>query len=159
MNQKIKDNTYFKFNYFILIMEYKNDLIGKKVLIICNSIGSSYKKLYCSYVLGEITGYNPDTNKIMVIRNAEHADSPIEFKINNDNLFATREPENDNEKWWYVAFVDDKAIQLLKLNLLKQNNRRPVYKSYYLSTICYGKYKSKKEYLTYLLNELNNKSK
>ena len=140
-------------------MEYKNDLIGKKVLIICNSIGSSYKKLYCSYVLGEITGYNPDTNKIMVIINAEHADSPIEFKINNDNRFATREPENDNEKWWYTAFVDDKAIQLLKLNLLKQNNRRPVYKSYYLSTICYGKYKSKKEYLTYLLNELNNKSK
>lgn len=144
-------------------MEYKNNLIGKKVLIISNSIGNSYKKLYCSYVLGEITGYNPDTNKIMVIRNAEHADSPIEFKINDnnsfDNRFATREPENDNEKWWYVAFVDDKAIQLLKLNLLKQNNRRPVYKSYYLSTICYGKYKSKKEYLTYLLNELNNKSK
>ena len=140
-------------------MDSRNDLICKKVLIISNSIGSSYKKLYCSYVLGEITGYNPDTNKIMVIINAEHADSPIEFKINNDNRFATREPENDNEKWWYTAFVDDKAIQLLKLNLLKQNNRRPVYKSYYLSTICYGKYKSKKEYLTYLLNELNNKSK
>ena len=140
-------------------MDSRNDLIGKKVLIISNSIGSSYKKLYCSYVLGEITGYNPDTNKIMVIINAEHADSPIEFKINNDNQFATREPENANEKWWYTAFVDDKAIQLLKLNLLKQNNRRPVYKSYYLSTICYGKYKSKKEYLTYLLNELNNKSK
>ena len=78
---------------------------------------------------------------------------------NNDNKFATREPENDNEKWWYVAFAGDKAIQLLKGNLLKQNNRRPVYKSYYLSTICYGKHKSKKEYLTYLLNELNNKSK
>ena len=140
-------------------MDSRNDLIGKKVLIISNSIGSSYKKLYCSYVLGEITGYNPDTNKIMVIINAEHADLPIEFKINNDNQFATREPENDNEKWWYTAFVDDKAIQLLKLNLLKQNNRRPVYKSYYLSSICYGKYKSKKEYLTYLLNELNNKSK
>ena len=140
-------------------MDSINDLIGKKVLIISNSIGSSYKKLYCSYVLGEITGYNPDTNKIMVIINTEHADSPIEFKINNDNRFATREPENDNEKWWYTAFVDDKAIQLLKLNLLKQNNRRPVYKSYYLSSICYGKYKSKKEYLTYLLNELNNKSK
>lgn len=140
-------------------MDSRNDLIGKKVLIISNSIGSSYKKLYCSYVLGEITGYNPDTNKIMVIINAEHADSPIEFKINNDNRFATREPENNNEKWWYTAFVDDKAIQLLKLNLLKQNNRRPVYKSYYLSTICYGKHKSKKEYLTYLLNELNNKSK
>ena len=139
-------------------MEYKNDLIGKKVLIICNSIGSSYKKLYCSYVLGEITGYNPDTNKIMVIINAEHADSPIEFKINNYNQFATREPENDNEKWWYTAFVDDKAIQLLKLNLLKQNNRRPVYKSYYLSNFDYGKHKSKKEYLTYILNELNNKS-
>lgn len=140
-------------------MASRNDLIGKKVLIICNSIGSSYKKLYCSYVLGEITGYDPATNKIMVIRNTEHVDSPIEFKINNDNQFATREPENDNEKWWYVAFVDDKAIQLLKGNLLKQNNRRPVYKSYYLSTICYGKHKSKKEYLTYLLNELNNKSK
>ena len=140
-------------------MDSRNDLIGKKVLIISNSIGSSYKKLYCSYVLGEITGYNPDTNKIMVIINDEHADSPIEFKINNDNRFATREPENNNEKWWYTAFVDDKAIQLLKLNLLKQNNRRPVYKSYYLSSICYGKYKSKKEYLTYLLNELNNKSK
>ena len=140
-------------------MDSRNDLIGKKVLIISNSIGSSYKKLYCSYVLGEITGHNPDTNKIMVIRNTEHADSPIEFKISNDNQFATREPENDNEKWWYTAFVDDKAIQLLKLNLLKQNNRRPVYKSYYLSSICYGKYKSKKEYLTYLLNELNNKSK
>ena len=144
-------------------MDSRNDLIGKKVLIISNSIGSSYKKLYCSYVLGEITGYNPDTNKIMVIRNTEHADSPIEFKINDnnsfDNRFATREPENDNEKWWYTAFVDDKAIQLLKLNLLKQNNRRPVYKSYYLSTFCYGKYKSKKDYLTYLLNELNNKSK
>ena len=140
-------------------MDSRNDLIGKKILIISNSIGSSYKKLYCSYVLGEITGYNPDTNKIMVIINAENTDSPIEFKINNDNQFATREPENDNEKWWYTAFVDDKAIQLLKLNLLKQNNRRPVYKSYYLSTICYGKYKSKKEYLTYLLNELNNKSK
>ena len=140
-------------------MDSRNDLIGKKVLIISNSIGNSYKKLYCSYVLGEITGYNPDTNKIMVIINVEHADSPIEFKINNDNQFATREPENDNEKWWYTAFVDDKAIQLLKLNLLKQNNRRPVYKSYYLSTICYDKYKSKKEYLTYLLNELNNKSK
>lgn len=140
-------------------MESRNDLIGKKVLIICNSIGSSYKRLYCSYVLGEITGYNPDTNKIMVIRNTEHVDSPIEFKINNDNRFATREPENDNEKWWYVALVDDKAIQLLKGNLLKQNNRRPVYKSYYLSNIDYGKHKSKKEYLTYLLNELNNKSK
>ena len=140
-------------------MDSRNDLIGKKVLIITNSIGSSYKKLYCSYVLGEITGYDPATNKIMVIRNTEHADSPIEFKINNDNRFATREPENDNEKWWYVAFADEEAIQLLKLNLLKQNNRRPVYKSYYLSTICYGKYKSKKEYLTYLLNELNNKSK
>lgn len=98
----------------------------------------------------------------MVIRNIEHADSPVEFKINNgnsfDNIFATREPENDNETWWYVALTDDKAIQLLKGNLLKQNNRRPVYKSYYLSTICYGKHKSKKEYLTYLLNELNNKS-
>lgn len=140
-------------------MDSRNDLIGKKVLIISNSIGSNYKKLYCSYVLGKITGYDPATNKIMVIINAEHEDSPIEFKINNDNQFATREPENDNEKWWYTAFVDDKAIQLLKLNLLKQNNRRPVYKSYYLSTICYGKYKSKKEYLTYLLNELNNKSK
>lgn len=142
-------------------MDSRNDLIGKKVLIISNSIGSSYKKLYCSYVLGEITEYNPDTNKIMIIRNTEHADSPIEFKINsdnNDNRFATREPENNNEKWWYTAFVDDKAIQLLKLNLLKQNNRRPVYKSYYLSNIDYGKYKSKKEYLTYLLNELNNKS-
>lgn len=140
-------------------MESRNDLIGKKVLIICNSIGDNYKKLYCSYVLGEITGYNPNTNKIMVIRNTEHADSPIEFKINNDNRFATREPKNDNETWWYIALADDKAIQLLKGNLLKQNNRRPVYKSYYLSTICYGKYKSKKEYLTYLLNELNNKSK
>ena len=140
-------------------MDSRNDLIGKKVLIICNSIGSSYKKLYCSYVLGEITGYDPATNKIMVIRNTEHTDSPIKFKINNDNRFATREPENDNEKWWYVAFADEEAIQLLKRNLLKQNNRRPVYKSYYLSTICYGKYKSKKEYLTYLLNELNNKSK
>ena len=140
-------------------MDSRNDLIGKKVLIICNSIGSSYKKLYCSYVLGEITGYDPATNKIMVIRNTEHADSPIEFKINNDNRFATREPENANEKWWYVAFADEEAIQLLKRNLLKQNNRRPVYKSYYLSTICYGKHKSKKEYLTYLLNELNNKSK
>lgn len=143
-------------------MKSRNDLIGKKVLIICNSIGSNYKKLYCSYVLGEITEYNPVTNKIMVIRNTEHVDSPIEFKINNDNSFdnrfATREPENDNETWWYVAFADDKAIQLLKRNLLKQNNRRPVYKSYYLSTICYGKHKSKKEYLTYLLNELNNKS-
>lgn len=137
-----------------------NDLIGKKVLIICNSIGSNYKKLYCSYVLGEITGYNPATNKIMVIRNTEHVDSPIEFKLNNDNRFATREPENNNEKWWYAAFADDKAIQLLKRNLLKQNNRRPVYKSYYLSTIDYSsKYKSKKEYLTYLLDELNNKSK
>lgn len=140
-------------------MDSRNDLIGKKVLIICNSIGSSYKKLYCSYVLGEITGYDPATNKIMVIRNNEHVDSPIEFKINNDNRFATREPENSNEKWWYVAFADEEAIQLLKRNLLKQNNRRPVYKSYYLSTICYSKYKSKKEYLTYLLNELNNKSK
>lgn len=144
-------------------MESKNDLIGKKVLIICNSIGSNYKKLYCSYVLGKITEYDPDTNKIMVIRNTEHVDSPIEFKINNgksfDNRFATRELENDNETWWYVAFADDKAIQLLKGNLLKQNNRRPVYKSYYLSNIDYGKYKSKKEYLTYLLNELNNKSK
>lgn len=142
-------------------MDSRNDLIGKKVLIISNSIGSSYKKLYCSYVLGEITGYNPDTNKIMVIINAENTDSPIEFKINsdnNDNRFAIREPENDNETWWYVALADDKAIQLLKGNLLKQNNRRPVYKSYYLSTICYGKHKSKKEYLTYLLNELNNKS-
>ena len=140
-------------------MDSRNDLIGKKVLIICNSIGYNYKKLYCSYILGEITGYDPATNKIMVIRNTEHADSPIEFKINNDNRFATREPENDNEKWWYVAFADEEAIQLLKRNLLKQNNRRPVYKSYYLSSICYGKYKSKKEYLTYLLNELNNKSK
>lgn len=140
-------------------MDSRNDLIGKKVLIICNSIGNSYKKLYCSYVLGKITGYDPATNKIMVIRNTEHADSPIEFKINNDNRFATREPENSNEKWWYVAFADEEAIQLLKRNLLKQNNRRPVYKSYYLSSICYSKYKSKKEYLTYLLNELNNKSK
>lgn len=143
-------------------MESRNDLIGKKVLIICNSIGSNYKKLYCSYVLGKITEYNPATNKIMVIRNIEHADSPVEFKINNgnsfDNIFATREPENDNETWWYVALTDDKAIQLLKGNLLKQNNRRPVYKSYYLSNIDYGKHKSKKEYLTYLLNELNNKS-
>ena len=143
-------------------MGSRNDLIGKKVLIIYNSIGDNYKKLYCSYVLGKITEYDPATNKIMVIRNTEHVDSPIEFKINNDNndnKFATREPENDNEKWWYVAFAGDKAIQLLKGNLLKQNNRRPVYKSYYLSTICYGKHKSKKEYLTYLLNELNNKSK
>lgn len=143
-------------------MESRNDLIGKKVLIICNSIGSNYKKLYCSYVLGKITEYNPTTGMVMVIRNIEHADSPVEFKINNgnsfDNIFATREPENDNETWWYVALTDDKAIQLLKGNLLKQNNRRPVYKSYYLSTICYGKHKSKKEYLTYLLNELNNKS-
>mgnify|MGYP003369171027 FL=1 len=144
-------------------MKYRNDLIGKKVLIICNSIGDNYKKLYCSYVLGKITEYDPVTNKIMVIRNTEYVDSPIEFKINNgnsfDNRLATREPENDNETWWYIALADDKAIQLLKGNLLKQNNRRPVYKSYYLSTICYSKYKSKKEYLTYLLNELNNKSK
>ena len=62
-------------------MDSRNDLIGKKVLIISNSIGSSYKKPYCSYVLGEITEYNPDTNKIMIIRNTEHTDSPIEFKI------------------------------------------------------------------------------
>lgn len=142
-------------------MKYRNDLIDKKILIICNSIGNNYKRLYCSYVLGKIIEYNPVTNKIMVIRNTD-TDSPIEFKINNnsfDNRFATKEPENDNETWWYVAFIDEKAIQLLKGNLLKQNNRRPVYKSCYLSPICYGKYKSKKEYLTYLLNELNNKSK
>ena len=139
-------------------MESRNDLIGKKVLIICNSIGDNCKKLYCSYVLGKITEYDPATNKIMVIRNTKHVDSPIEFKLNNDNRFATKEPENDNETWWYDALADDKAIQLLKGNLLKQNNRRPVYKSYYLSTIDYGKHKSKKEYLTYLLNELNNKS-
>ena len=138
-------------------MESRNDLIGKKVLIICNSIGSNYKKLYCSYVLGKITEYDPATNKIMVIRNTKYVDSSIEFKLNNDNRFATREPENDDETWWYVALADDKAIQLLKGNLLKQNNRRPVYKSYYLSNIDYGKHKSKKEYLTYLLNELNNK--
>ncbi len=142
-------------------MESRNDLIGKKVLIICNSIGTSYKRLYCSYALGKIIEYNQATNKIMVIRNTEHVDSPIEFKLNNgksfDNRFATREPENDNETWWYVALADDKAIQLLKGNLLKQNNRRPVYKSYYLSNFDYGKYKTKKEYLTYLLNELNNK--
>lgn len=147
-------------------MESRNDLIGKKILIICNSIGTSYKRLYCSYALGKIIEYNPATNKIMVIRHIGHIGyigSSIEFKLNNgnsfDNRFATREPENDNEKWWYVALADDNAIQLLKGNLLKQNNRRPVYKSYYLSTVCYGKYKSKKEYLTYLLNELNNKSK
>lgn len=149
-------------------MKYRNDLIGKKILIICNSIGSSYKKLYCSYILGKIIEYNPATNKIMVIRNTGHIGSAVEFKINNhdpfeypyyfDNRFATREPENDNETWWYVAFADEEAIQLLKRNLLKQNNRSPVYKSYYLSTVCYGKHKSKKEYLTYLLNELNNES-
>ena len=139
-------------------MESRNDLIGKKVLIICNSIGSNYKKLYCSYVLGKITEYDPATNKIMVIRNTKYVDSSIEFKLNNDNRFATREPENDNETWWYVAFADDDAIQLLKRNLLKQNNRSPVYKSYYLSTVCYGKHKSKKEYLTFLLNELSNES-
>ena len=154
--------------FFNLVMKYRNDLIGKKVLIICNSIGSSYKRLYCSYVLGEITEYSPVTNKIMVIRHIGHIGyigSSVEFKLNNhdpfdypyylDNRFATREPENDNETWWYVAFADNEAIQLLKRNLLKQNNRMPVYKSYYLSTVCYGKYKSKKEYLTYLLNELS----
>lgn len=74
-------------------MKYRNDLISKKVLIICNSIGDNYKKLYCSYVLGKITEYDPVTNKIMAIRNTEHVDSPIEFKINNDNWFATREPK------------------------------------------------------------------
>ena len=40
-------------------MKYRNDLIGKKILIICNSIGSSYKRLYCSYILGKIIEYNP----------------------------------------------------------------------------------------------------
>ena len=48
-------------------MKYRNDLIGKKILIICNSIGSSYKRLYCSYILGKIIEYNPATNKIMLL--------------------------------------------------------------------------------------------
>ena len=58
----------------------------------------------------------------MVIRNTGHIGSAVEFKINNhdpfeypyyfDNRFATREPENDNETWWYVAFADEEAIKL-----------------------------------------------
>lgn len=154
--------------FFNLVMKYKNDLIGKKVLIICNSIGISYKRLYCSYILGKIIEYNPVTNNIMLIRNIGHIGSAVEFKLNNydpfdypyyfDKRFATRESENDTELCWYIVLADDEAIQLLKRNLLKQNNKRPVYKSYYLSNTCYGKHKSKKEYLTYLLNELKNES-
>ena len=60
---------FYRSHVFNLVMKYRNDLIGKKILIICNSIGSSYKRLYCSYVLGKIIEYNPATNKIMVIRN------------------------------------------------------------------------------------------
>lgn len=147
-------------------MKYRHELIGKKVLIICNSIGTNYRKSYCSYVLGRITEYNPITNKICVIRDTNHIGSSVEFELNNhdpfdfpfykDNRFATKNPTDYNETWWYIILSDEYAINLLKNNIKHINLRKPDYKSYYLSSVCYGKYKSKKEYLTYLLNELNN---
>ena len=81
-------------------MKYRNDLIGKKILIICNSIGSSYKRLYCSYVLGEITGYDPATNKIMVIRNTGHIGSAVEFKMNNHDPFEYKKKKKKRLYCW-----------------------------------------------------------
>lgn len=147
-------------------MYRKKDFVGKKVLIICNSIGKSIKHAYCSYILGKITDYNPVTNKIWIIRHVGHIGSPVDFKLNNkdpfdyhyfyDSRLAYKDPEDYNELWWYIAFDSKEAIKLLKNNLLDVNKNAPVFSYHYLSTTCYGKCRSKKEYLTYLLNELSN---
>ena len=163
-------------------MKYKHELIGKKVLIICNSGGRSIKKIYCAYVLGEIIEINPITNKVKIklidtgIRYFTlyilfycrlgtstsfefNLNSNDPFDINTSNLyndiFAYKNPDVYDRTWWYTIYIEDVASKLIEKNL-NEIKDKPVYHSYFLSTECYGKYRSKQEYLKYLLSEFTN---
>jgi len=163
-------------------MKYKHELIGNKVLIICDCDDISIHRIYCAYILGEVIDYNPITNEISIriINNDMNyyrmyklfysklgTRTYFEFKLNtydpfdhkycSDNRLGYIDPRDYNDLWWYEAYSGNEAISLLKNNLLETKDK-PVYNYCYLSTDCYGSFKSKKEYLTYLLNELSNEN-
>lgn len=161
-------------------MKYKHELIGKKVLIICDCDGISIHRIYCAYILGEIIKYNPDKNEINIrIVNTDYYilyklfysklgnHTYFEFTLNmndpfvhiySDNRLAYKEPKDYNKLWYYIVYSDNEAISLLKNNLSDKEDK-PVYGYAYLSTDCYYKqFKSKKKYLTYLLHELSNEN-
>lgn len=142
-----------------------NEILNKKVLIICNSIGSSMNKVYCSYFIGKIIDYNPEDNTVIIenknkdikkynIINKDH--DPFNFShrtYNNDNRFAYYRSDELNSKIWYDVFIGDKALTILKNNI-KHSQSQYVYKVYCLSSFSYNRNKTKKRFLRDLLTEL-----
>lgn len=160
-------------------MKYKHELIGKKVLIICDS-NPSYKRICCAYLLGEIFDFDTIKNRIIVrlidtgisynnlyniIYSKLGTATLFEFKLNTndpfddnncykDDIFAYRNPYDYNKLWWFAIYIGNNARKLIQKDL-NEIKDKSVYDNYFLSQNCLEKYKSKNEYLTYLLNELN----
>ncbi len=151
-------------------MKYRNDLIDKKVLIICNSSGPNNWNHYCSYVVGKVISYNPSINSIMI----EYGDktrnyfSLIDyndpFKKHNDSYnrglykrLAYKIPLNRySESWWYDVFSLQSAEKLLNHNI-KHSREKYVYGECILSKVCYN-HISKKNFFELLLKELKDES-
>lgn len=141
------------------------NLINKKVLIICNSNGPAWNRIYCSYFIGKIIEYNLEDNTIY-IENKNNVkllytilDKKDPFSYNKnmyyniyDNIFAYYRSNDINHKQWHDVFIFNDAIKILKNNI-KNSRSQYVYKSYNLSPFSYGR-KTKKRFLIDLLAEL-----
>lgn len=150
-------------------MKYRNDLIGTKVLIICNGVGPNQWNYYCSYVVGKIINYNPSINSIMI----EYGDKTQKFftlidydnpfKITNDSYnrggiykrLAYKVPL-DSKSWWYDVFPLHTAEKILTHNI-KHSREKYVYGKCILSKVCYN-HISKKNFFELLLKELKDES-
>lgn len=146
-----------------------NNIINKKVLVICNSNGPDWKRIYCSFFIGKIIEYNPENNTVNIenknkqIRTyniVDHIDPFISqydcingiYKYELNKMFAYYRSDDIIHKIWYNVFIGDMALTILKNNI-KQSRSQYVYKSCCLSSFSYGN-KTKKRFLRDLLNEL-----
>lgn len=140
-----------------------NDIINKKVLIICNSDGPAWNRVYCSFFIAKIVEYNPEDNTIIIENKNKDKktytllDSKNPFNKDKnyniyDNRFAYWYSDDIIHKQWYHVFIYDNALTILRNNI-KQSRSQYVYKSYGLSSFSYGR-KTKKRFLRDLLNEL-----
>lgn len=144
-------------------MKPLKNIINKKVLVICNSEGPAWNRIYCSFFIGKIVEYNTEDNTI-IIENKNKVrkvytllDGKNPFNNANDyniydNRFAYNHSNDPNHKQWSNVFIYDNALTILRNNI-KQSHSQYVYNSYCLSPFSYGM-KTKKRFLRDLLDEL-----
>lgn len=144
-------------------MKPLNNILNKKVLIICNSDGPAWNRIYCSFFIGKIVEYCPEDNTIIIENKNKDKKTYIlldgKNPFNNatnyniyDNRFAYWHSDDINHKQWYHVFIGDNALTILRNNI-KQSRSQYVYKSCGLSPFSYGR-KTKKRFLRDLLDEL-----